>query len=96
MISVMGDDLAWDTGSSEILRMSSDQGVVKYGILQLPGSDELDTHVAHGRTHALAQGVVHIGHKSKGFDDSLIQIPIERSRNAAHLISSHLRSVVDG
>ena len=27
---------------------SSDQGVVKYGILQLPGSDDLDTHVAHG------------------------------------------------
>ena len=24
-------------------RMSSDQGVVKYGTLQLPGSDELDT-----------------------------------------------------
>ena len=45
--------------------MSSDQGVVKYGILQLPGSDELDTHVAHGRTRLLAQGVIYINHKSK-------------------------------
>ena len=31
------------------LRMSSDQVVVKYGILQLPGSDELGTHVARPR-----------------------------------------------
>ena len=77
-------------------RMSSDQGVEKYGILQLPVADELDAHVAHGRTRPLAQGVVYINHKSKGFNDSLIRIPIERSRNAAHLISSHLMSVVDG
>ena len=76
--------------------MSSDQGVVKYGILQLPGSDELDAHVAQGRTRPLAQGVVYINHKSKGFDDSLIRIPIDRLRNVAHLISSHLMSVVDG
>ena len=50
------------------------------------------------RARPLAQGVVYINHKSKGFDDFLIQIPgpIERSRNAAHLISSHLMSVVDG
>ena len=62
-------------------RMSSDQGVVKYGILQLLGSDELDTHVAHGRTRPLAQGVfVYINRKSKGFDDYLIRIPIEWSR----------------
>ena len=52
----MGDDLAWGMiwhgtpAHPKNSRMSSDQGVVKYGILQLPGSDELDTHVAHGRT----------------------------------------------
>ena len=44
--------------------MSSDRGVVKYDILQLPGSDELDTHMAHGRTRPLVQGVVYINHKS--------------------------------
>ena len=61
----MGDDLAWDTGSSEKFTddMSSDQGVVMYGILQLSGSDELDTHVAHGRTRALARGVVYTSQK---------------------------------
>ena len=56
-----------------------------------PRSAELDTHVAHGRTRPLAQLNTKTG-KSKGFDDSLIQIPIERSRNAAHIIS-HLLSV---
>ena len=47
----------------------------------------LYTHVAHGRTRPLAQGVVYINHTLKGFDDSLIRIPIERSqRSSSHLI----------
>ena len=65
--------------SSEKFKDEFGSGIVKYGILQLPGSDELDTHVAHGvrekapASWALAQGVVYINHKSKGFDDSLIR-----------------------
>ena len=76
------------SGSSENSRMSSDQGVVKYGILQLPGSDELDTHVAHGRTRPHAQGVVYINLSQKD-----LMTPSSGSQSngrATQIISSHL------